>query len=70
MKTDTRAHAFQAEKARLTAALERLRAEARCANELERGHLLYRLGQQLGVHKEAVLELGFDAAYRRIVGES
>lgn len=51
----------------LMAVLERLRAEARCANELERGHILWRVGRELGVAEEALLRQGFDAAYRRMM---
>lgn len=50
-------------------ALRRLRTEARCANELERGHLLWRLAQELGVDMADLHRCGFDSAYRRIVEE-
>ena len=60
---------FQAGQSQLMTALRRLRREARCANELERGHLLWRLGQELGVHAEDLHRWGFEKAYRRIVEE-
>ncbi len=47
--------------------LARYRAEARCANELDRLHLLWRLSQELELPEDALLERGFDKAYRRIV---
>ncbi len=52
---------------RIAAVLEQYRAEARCANELERGHVLWRLGQELGLSEEALLGRGFETAYRHIV---
>ncbi len=57
------------EAGRLVAELERFRAEARCANELERHHVLWRLGQKMGINEAVLLREGFDEAYRRIVEE-
>ena len=47
--------------------LDRYRAEARCANELDRRHLLFRLGAELELEENELLRRGFDKAYRRIV---
>lgn len=47
--------------------LDRYRAEARCANELDRRHLLFRLGAELELEEAELLRRGFDKAYRRIV---
>ena len=54
----------------IESSLERLRSEARCANELERDHLLWRLSQELGLTQQAVLAMGFEQAYRRLVVEA
>jgi len=45
----------------------RYQAEARCANELDRPHLLFRAGQELALEEEELLRRGFDKAYRRMV---
>ncbi len=47
--------------------LLRYRGEARCENELDRMHLLFRAGQELGLSERGLLERGFDQAYRRMV---
>lgn len=47
--------------------LARYRGEARCANELDRLHVLARLARELEQPEEALLEAGFDKAYRRMV---
>lgn len=47
--------------------LLRYRGEARCATELDRRHLLFRLGSELGLEEEALLRKGFDKAYRRTI---
>ena len=57
-------------KAEMIATLVRYRAEARCVNELEGGHLLYRLGQELGLAEAVLLRLGFAEAYRELVTET
>ena len=36
-------------------------------NELDRMHLLWRAGQELGLSEKGLLERGFDKAYRRMV---
>lgn len=51
----------------MLALLIRYRGEARCANELDRRHLLWRLEQELNLSETALLERGFDKAYRRMV---
>lgn len=68
-KTDPSPARPLAGEAKLPAALERLRSEARCANELERGHILWRLGRDLGVEAGTLLGWGFDAAYGRMMKE-
>lgn len=67
MKTDPPDPPSPADQSQLMTVLRRLRTEARCANELERGHLLWRLGQELGVDTADLHRCGFDSAYRRIV---
>ena len=47
--------------------LLRYRGEARCENELDRLHLLWRAGRELGLSEEELLERGFEKAYRRMV---
>ena len=47
--------------------LGRYRGEARCDNELDRRHVLFRLSQELGLAEAELLERGFDKAYRRMV---
>ena len=52
--------------------LLRYRSEARGyeqlrENELDRQHLLFRAGQELGLSERGLLERGFDKAYRRMV---
>ena len=51
----------------LLVVLRRYRGEARCANELDRRHVLHRLGQELELSEAALLERGFDKAYRLVV---
>jgi hypothetical protein len=50
--------------------LKRYRAEARCANELEHHHILWRLSQELGVKEEVLLRQGFENVYRQIMEEA
>ncbi len=50
--------------------LKRYRAEARCANELEHHHILWRLGQELGVKHKVLLRQGFEQAYRQTMEEA
>lgn len=47
--------------------LLRYRGEARCENELDRRHVLFRLTQELSLSEEDILARGFDKAYRRMV---
>ena len=52
--------------------LLRYRSEAReyeqlRENELDRQHLLFRAGRELGLSERGLLERGFDKAYRRMV---
>ena len=47
--------------------LARYRGEARCQNELDRRHVLWRLGEELNLGEEELLAAGFDKAYRRLV---
>ena len=49
--------------------LKRFRAQARCANEFERHHVLWRLGRKMGVNEAVLLGEEFDEACRRIVEE-
>jgi hypothetical protein len=55
------------EQSELITVLKRYRAEARCANELEQHHILWRLGQELGLQKEVLLRQGFEKVYRQIM---
>lgn len=57
------------EQSELIAVLKRYRAEARCAIELEHHHILWRLGQELGVKEEMLLRRGFEKVYRQMMEE-
>ncbi len=57
------------EQSELIPVLKRYRAEARCANEMEHHHILWRLGQELGVKEEVLLRQGFEKVYRQIMEE-
>ncbi len=70
MKRETAAIQAHPALGALPAVLKRLRADARCANELERGHVPWRLGWELGAGEKELLGLGFERAHRRIVEDA